>query len=123
MKKVLLVTEHNDRFSELASRLEQSGKAEVVRARDASQAIEIAGSQKISFAVIDSDVKGMDSFELVRRLITVDVSIDTAVVSEESEEQFHEASEGLGVRFQLPSSPTGRHADLILEVIQDQIVI
>ena len=47
--------------------------------------------------VVDSDLPDTDPLGLVKKLLMVNAMINTAVISPLSEEQFHEASEGLGV--------------------------
>ncbi len=123
MKKVLIVTDQPDRFSELSLSLEAAQDTGVLWASNGREALEAAAGGNINFAVVDRNISDMDSFELVRRLITTDAGIDTAVVSEKSEEEFHEAGEGLGIRFRLPPLPMARHARMILDVLKNQITI
>ena len=123
MKKVLIVTDQPDRFSQLSVSLEAAEQTSVLWASSAKQALDLAAGGNINFAVVDQNISDMDSFELVRRLITTDVGIDTAVVSNKPEDEFHEAGEGLGIRFQLPPRPMASHASMILDVLQSQITI
>ncbi len=123
MKKVLIVTDQPDRFSELSVSLEAAQGTGVIWASNGREALKTAADENINFAVVDQHIADMDSFELVRRLITTDVGIDTAVVSEKTEEEFHESGEGLGIRFQLPPMPMARHARMILDVLNSQIAL
>ena len=43
--------------------------------------------------------------ELVQKLLLVNAMVNTAVVSSLSDEEFHEASEGLGILGRLPNDP------------------
>ncbi len=55
--------------------------------------------------VVDSDLPDTDPLGLVQKLLMVNAMVNTAVISPLAEEQFHEASEGLGVLSRLPVEP------------------
>ncbi len=64
--------------------------------------------------VIDSDLPDTDSLGLVQKLLLVNAMVNTAVISPLSEEEFHEASEGLGILGRLPVEPgSGDAVDLL----------
>ena len=46
-----------------------------------------------------------EPLSLVQKLLTVNALVNTAVVSPLSDEEFHEASEGLGILGRLPEEP------------------
>jgi hypothetical protein len=56
----------------------------------------------------------MNGLEAVRELMKTNALLNTALVSGLSPEDFHEASEGLGVLVQLPESPGEKEA---LEIV------
>ncbi len=55
--------------------------------------------------VVDSDLPDTDPLGLVQKLLMVNAMVNTAVISPLTEEEFHEASEGLGVLSRLPVEP------------------
>jgi hypothetical protein len=60
--------------------------------------------------IIDSDLPDIAPLDLVLKLVKVNAMVNTAVVSPLSDEEFHEASEGLGVLGRLPVNPGERDA-------------
>jgi DNA-binding NarL/FixJ family response regulator len=56
-------------------------------------------------AIIDAGLPDTSPLDLVRELLMVNALINTAVVSDLSDEQFHDASEGLGILGRLPVNP------------------
>ena len=69
--------------------------------------------------VIDSDLPDTTSLSLVPELIMANAMVNTAVVSSLSEEDFHEASEGLGVLARLPVNPGRRDASELLRRLKE----
>ena len=55
--------------------------------------------------IIDADLPDTAPLDLVQKLVMVNAMVNTAVVSPLSDEEFHEASEGLGVLGRLPHEP------------------
>ena len=55
--------------------------------------------------IIDADLPDMAPLDLVQKLLIVNAMVNTAVVSPLSDEEFHEASEGLGILGRLPNDP------------------
>ncbi len=68
--------------------------------------------------VVDDTLPDMNALELLRRLLTVNAMISTAVQSGLAAEEFHEASEGLGVLLQIPSAPGKEHAADLLASLE-----
>ena len=69
--------------------------------------------------VIDSDLPDTTSLSLVPELIMANAMVNTAVVSSLSEEDFHEASEGLGVLAHLPVNPGRSDASELLRRLKE----
>ena len=64
--------------------------------------------------IIDANLPDTPPLELVQKLLMVNAMVNTAVISPLAEEEFHEASEGLGVLCRLPLEPgTAEAADLL----------
>ena len=70
-----------------------------------------------TLVVVDEDLPDMASFALVSQLLQVNAFIHTAVVSQLSSEEFHEASEGLGILTSLPLQPSTLDADALLKTL------
>jgi DNA-binding response OmpR family regulator len=70
-----------------------------------AEALEAARSSAPHLVIIDSDLPDTAPLDLVQKLLMVNAMVNTAVVSPLSDEEFHEASEGLGVLGRLPVNP------------------
>ena len=58
-----------------------------------------------ALALIDTDLPDMSALDLARQLVSTNAMVNIALVSDASQEHFHEATEGLGILSQLPSEP------------------
>ncbi len=101
----LLVTTRADELAAFTRGLTGSGEVELAMAVDPGQALDVARDKAPVLAVVDKDLPGSSSLGLVGELLKVNAMINTAVVSDMSEEDFHEESEGLGVLAQVPPNP------------------
>jgi DNA-binding NarL/FixJ family response regulator len=70
-----------------------------------AEALEAVRLSAPHLVIIDSGLADNEPLELVKKLLMINAMINTAVVSPLSEEEFHEASEGLGVLGRLPKEP------------------
>lgn len=70
------------------------------------------------FAVLDEGLRGGPPLELARRIIQENALINLAVVSPLSGEEFHEASEGLGILAAVPPNPTADDGTALAKVFQ-----
>jgi hypothetical protein len=61
------------------------------------------------------DITGL---EFIRAIAAKRPMINCAAVSSLTSEDFHEASEGLGILMQLPVEPGRKHADMLLEQLK-----
>ena len=64
-----------------------------------------AHANDLHLVIIDSGLPDTTPYDLVQKLLTVNAMVNTAVVSPLSEEEFHEATEGLGILVRLPLQP------------------
>ncbi|QLA17123.1 hypothetical protein [Desulfolutivibrio sulfoxidireducens] len=106
----LVVTTRADRIAEFTAGLASTG-AEVFLAESATAALDMAAALKPDLVIADETMTGGPALAFVRKLLTVNAMITTAVVSSLSEEAFHEASEGLGVLARIPVEPTRRDGE------------
>jgi DNA-binding response OmpR family regulator len=114
MWRVLVVTESPPRFTEFAKNLREEGQAECVWAENPEAAIGMAVDQRPHLVVVDDTIGGTSGLEWVKRLLTVDAFLNTALVSSLDEAEFHEAGEGLGIALQLSPYPDGSDARKVL---------
>lgn len=93
----------------LASELEKGG-ARVSWAESGESALSMIRREAFDLVVADDVLEDISGLAFSTELISVDPTVNCAVVSSLSAEAFHEASEGLGLLMQLPREPDGNDA-------------
>lgn len=99
--QVVIVTERNEALHDFAQGL--GGDVEWTKSTD-----EVLGRAKIQpwqLVVVDAMTPGMDYKTFVMDLLRVNAMLNTVVVTDMGEEDFHEDSEGLGVLCAVPAKP------------------
>lgn len=114
MTKVLLVSRDPEGLAGLAVALAQSPETEVAWAKGPDEALQETRRWRPRLAVLDANLGGIEPWPLIRDLLAVDAFLNTAVVSDLSGDEFHEAGEGLGILAQLPSNPGPAEAAWLL---------
>ncbi len=114
MLHILLVTPRLDSWHGFADALSSDSGVRLENAASGAAALEAVGRAAPQLAIIDAGLPDISPLDLVRKLLMVNALVNTAVVSDLNEAQFHEASEGLGILGRLPVNP-GRDeaADLL----------
>jgi DNA-binding response OmpR family regulator len=121
MPRILLVADQVEPLEELAQTLGAEKEIEVLWAHDGDAALESVADHSPALVVVDTSIGGDSGLDLVQRLISVDAFIQTAVVSPLSHDDFHEASEGLGIMAQLPPEPGRTDALQLLQTLRNYI--
>jgi two-component SAPR family response regulator len=115
MIKILLVTSEREPFAEFAEVLNKKDFMEIVWAESGQSALNILGNNPSDLVVVNENLDDMTGIEFLKKLLPINPMINTAAVSPLSPEEFHEASEGLGVLMQLPVSPSKLDAENLLQ--------
>jgi DNA-binding response OmpR family regulator len=116
--KFLFATEDRDRFSPLARALENRLDADIHWAASGKDALTEAGRLSPLLVVMDEVFSDMTGLDLAREMPKANALINIALVSRLSPEDFHEASEGLGILVQLPESPAEKEAENIVSSLK-----
>ena len=119
MYKLLLVTTNKDSFSDLASALLTRGDVDLSWADSGSTALDMISKTPVDLLVTEEKLADMSGLELANKLLHVNPMINCAAVSPLSHEDFHEASEGLGLLAQLPLQPGAEQAERLLQVLSE----
>jgi len=121
MVRLLLVSNNRNFISTVSV---YSEKAEIFRANSGNEALDMIADKTINLVIADESLGDMTGLEFAKKLISMNPMVDCAVVSSLSSEDYHEASEGLGLMMQLPVQPEKRHIDKLLlqvnKIIQRQ---
>ena len=102
---VILGTADNTRLVEVAHGIEPSGAA-IVWAPSGQAVLEAIVANPVDLVVADEDLGDMPGLALVKQLVRTNPLINCALVSSLTPEEYHEASEGLGLLMQLPPEPS-----------------
>ena len=104
MKQLLVVTPNRERFAGLTAGI-QSLDVRLTWASSGGEALAAIKRRPVDLVLADEDLGDMQGLELIERLVVVNPMINCALVSSLSPEDFHAASEGLGILMQLPPRP------------------
>ena len=119
MHRILLVTPEKESLSLLASTLAAQDGVELSWAQSGGKALEIIADMAFDLVVTDERLGDMSGLELAAKLVAINPMINCAAVSALSPEDFHEASEGLGLMDPLPLRPGKEEADNLLQRLID----
>jgi CheY-like chemotaxis protein len=119
MIRLLFVTPARDSLAGLASALERNDGVELFWAQSGGKALDMVADAPVDLVVTDEFLGDMTGLELAEKMLSVNPMINCAAVSKLSSEEFHEASEGLGVLAQLPAVPDKEQAEELLQRLID----
>jgi CheY-like chemotaxis protein len=123
MKSIIIVSPQVEKWSAFTAAIRNQSQMEVTEARSGAQALAVAQEKKPAAVVIDQKLDDMAGLELVVQLLQVNAMINTALVSDQSEDVFHESTEGLGILMKLPPIPDEPAAVDFLECLKERIQI
>ncbi len=121
MINLLLVSSDDDSLSTLAAALAKHNDVHVLQVRSGTAALEKVAGQKYDLMITDENPDDMTGLELADKVIRINPMINCAAVSSLSHDEFHEASEGLGLLAQLPVRPGAAQAEDILKRLREVI--
>jgi two-component SAPR family response regulator len=119
MIKILLVTSEKEPFSEFAKMLKKNDDVELSWIASGHETLEAISQNPVDLIIVDENIGDMTGIEFMEKLLRVNPMINCAAVSQMPSEDFHEASEGLGVLAQLPSRPGPSEAKDLLEQMKN----
>jgi DNA-binding NarL/FixJ family response regulator len=105
MLRFVLATNRPKAWQAFAAALSSNPEVQLTHVVSGAETLAAARPPAPDLVIIDADLPDTTPLELVQKLLMVNAMVNTAVVSPLSEEEFHEASEGLGVLGRLPNEP------------------
>jgi DNA-binding response OmpR family regulator len=111
----MIVSNRKQALEQFSQALTQEGRHEIAWVQTGEAALDLVRQKTFQLVVVDHDLKDTTTEKLCKDLLDVNALINTAAVSELSEEDFHEDFEGLGILAHLPLEPRAQDADAILE--------
>ncbi len=118
MLSILLVGKNPEALATLADQLSQRKGVAVSRAESGKEVWDILGKSKVDVVVTDEQLADDDSLSFIKDLTKKQPLINCAMVSSLSPEDFHEATEGLGVFMQLPVDPGAEEAVKMMQLLE-----
>ena len=118
MIPILIISPNRDALSALAERLNEEKDITVLWAASAKNALEAASKDPVEFVITDEHLGDMTGLEFAEKLVKINPMINCAVISHLSSEEFHEASEGLGLMAQVPAYPDRMAAEELIKIIR-----
>jgi YesN/AraC family two-component response regulator len=120
MIRLLLVTPYRDPLLELALAMEKDDDVDELTWTDSGQkALDKLSETSVDLVVTDKELGDMTGLEFAEKLLRVNPMINCAVLSSLPSDEFHEASEGLGVFAQLPLRPAKADAEKLLKDLKN----
>lgn len=114
---IVFIAKDFSRFGPLVYRLRLERHVELIPVVTGAAGLAQLRGKPIDLVIVDEQLEDMSGIEFVRRLITVNPLANTAIVGALTEENFHEATEGMGVLMQLPRQPTELDAETLLVLL------
>jgi len=102
---ILVVTERQTALANFLGPLQQLPNASLVFAKQGTAALATIRQNAPAFVIVDEQLHDFTPLVLVAEIMKINAMVNTAVVSALSPEEFHEASEGLGILSSIPLSP------------------
>ncbi len=119
MLNILVADSQDNSMQNLVSVFKQNHKVRVTTTQTGSQALELLSSQAFELVVTAERLKDISGLALIKKIVTTNPMINCAAESGLGHDDFHEASEGLGILMQLPLRPKTEHATALLKQVQD----
>ena len=115
--KIVIVAKNFSRFSRMIARLRSEQDVEMVPAATGAVGLALLQGKNTDLVIVDEQLDDMSGIEFVGRLVQVNPLVNTAIVGSLSDEDFHEATEGLGVLMQLPLQPAEGATEQLLSAL------
>jgi len=105
MLRIVLATNRLEAMPAFVEALSSNPEVDLQHVVSGAEALETARASAPHLVIIDTGLADCAPLELARNLLRVNAMVNTVVASPLTEEEFHEASEGLGVLGRLPQEP------------------
>jgi DNA-binding NarL/FixJ family response regulator len=115
--QILFATKNMARFSAFVAGLQRRQEIEFLPAVTGGAGLASLRGEKTDLVVVDEQLDDIRGIAFAKLLVKAYPLVNTAIVSTLTAEEFHEATEGLGVLMQLPTEPQEKEADALLAVL------
>jgi CheY-like chemotaxis protein len=115
--RILLVSQDKVSMSALKAGLEEN-QVRTAWSKSGSNAIVKIAEESFDLVVTDENLRDMTGLEFIENVISIKPMVNCAAITSLSSDDFHEASEGLGILMQLPARPGREQAEKLLSKLQ-----
>ena len=119
MLNILVANSIDDSMQNILAAFNQHIDIKVTVARTGTQALNNISYRTFHLVVIAKKLEDISGLELAEKIVKINPMINCATASDLTPEDFHEASEGLGILMQLPMCPKKEHGIALLKRVQE----
>ena len=116
--EIVTVASASEKFQALVDGLESTPEVHISWAKTSAEAINLATASTPALMIIDAQMDDQSGLGIAHEVILVNAGINMALISDAPADEFHAASEGLGILAQLPPNPGISEAEHLLNLIQ-----
>lgn len=113
--EILAVTDRSPELAEFLTALQERAGMSLMVATSGKAALEHVKSDQSPFVILDRTLPDAEPFRLAMDILSVNAMTNLAAITELSDEDFHEESEGLGMLCAIAPDPGGEDATLVAE--------
>lgn len=117
MSNILVVNKESALFADFTAELLKTKGLNVVQATAGEEALTLINEGKAQVVVAGDELADGLALDFVKRLMKDHPLVNCAMVSSLSSDDFHEATEGLGLFMQLPERPGAEEAKQMLDLL------
>ncbi len=115
---VLFAAKNFSRFAALSARLGREQDIELAPAATGAAGLAELKTKRIDLVIVDEQLDDMSGIAFINQVVKTNPLVNTAIVSALTSDEFHEATEGLGVLMQLPPHPTETDAEMLISALK-----
>jgi DNA-binding response OmpR family regulator len=115
--RIVILANSRNRLMDLACALQQTG-CDLQWADSLAAARTLVSKTPPDLVVIDEQVDNQNCIQVAHQLVMTNPLVNLAAISALTEEEFHEASEGLGIMARLPPAGGTKEASALIERLE-----
>ncbi len=116
--RVLFIAKDFAQFSALIAGLQRQPEIELLPTETGTAGLSLLKGEQIDLVIVDEQLGDMSGIAFVKQLVKINPLANTAIVSALTAEEFHEATEGLGILMQLPKEPRDKDAEALITTLE-----
>ena len=119
MLNILVASQERHPISDFVSVFRRRSDLTVVVAHSGLHALDLIKAGTFDLVVAQETLPDMTGLELIEKILTINPMVNFAACSSLDPDDFHQASEGMGVLMQLPVRPSQKDGQMLLERLKN----